>query len=157
MILKDEFEKLGINVILTRNSDEYISLSERCNIANNADADLLISIHRNSYEWDSFVGGIEAWISSSRPDKDYAISDKILTAITSIEVTSNRGIKYGTRDDSFEEDYAINRESKMPSLILEMGYMSNDTDNILFDTRLEEYCHAIAYAVADYYLNNGLK
>lgn len=38
----------GVKVILTRNEDKYVTLSGRADIANNADADLFISIHINA-------------------------------------------------------------------------------------------------------------
>ena len=40
--------KPGIKLILTRSDDRYLSLEERCNIANNANADLFLSVHINS-------------------------------------------------------------------------------------------------------------
>lgn len=153
LILKDKLESLGIPVLLTRDSDEFIELSERCSIANNANASLMLSIHRNNYSQDAKVCGVEAWIASSCPDEDYDIAEKILNSLSGIDSTVSRGVRHGTRDDDTGEDYAINNMSSMPSLILEMGYMSNTNDNTLFDNNIDKYCESIAYTIADWFLN----
>lgn len=46
--LKGELEDKGIDVIMTRLSNSFISLSRRCEIANSSNADLFISIHVNA-------------------------------------------------------------------------------------------------------------
>jgi len=46
--LKDLLSEAGLKVILTRNSDEFISLNERTEITARSNADLFVSIHANS-------------------------------------------------------------------------------------------------------------
>lgn len=45
---KKELEKYGEKVIMSRTGDKYLSLSERCSIANKNKCNLFISIHHNS-------------------------------------------------------------------------------------------------------------
>ncbi len=54
---------LGVRVILTREDDSFVSLDERTSIANNAKADLFISIHFN-YSQDPSVKGPETYFLS---------------------------------------------------------------------------------------------
>ena len=47
LLIKSKLEDANVNVVLTRDSDEYVSESERVNIANSAKAALVVSIGRN--------------------------------------------------------------------------------------------------------------
>ncbi|MEE1517174.1 MAG: N-acetylmuramoyl-L-alanine amidase, partial [Lachnospiraceae bacterium] len=48
---------------------------------------------------------------------------------------------------SSEDDYVVNGKSSMPSVLLEMGFMSSPTDNRLFKDNLAGYAEAIAQAI----------
>ncbi len=64
----------GTEVIMTRTDDTYLSLEDRTRIANDAHADLFLSVHVNSSPLKS-VGGVEAYFlnfSASREDLDLA-------------------------------------------------------------------------------------
>lgn len=54
-MVQEELEALGAKVIMTRSDDTFIELTNRPAIANDAKADVLLSIHRNSYEADASV------------------------------------------------------------------------------------------------------
>lgn len=49
-ILRDHLQKQGFQVKLTRNTDQFIQLSERANLANKWDGDLFISLHCNAVD-----------------------------------------------------------------------------------------------------------
>lgn len=57
--------KPGIKLILTRSDDRFLSLEERCNIANNANADLFLSVHINSAP-NPLVSGTESFYADLR-------------------------------------------------------------------------------------------
>jgi N-acetylmuramoyl-L-alanine amidase len=65
--IKKELEKRGIDVIMTRDSDRFIPLSQRMHIANKSAADLFISIHANANRA-SWLRGFEVYYLSEATD-----------------------------------------------------------------------------------------
>jgi N-acetylmuramoyl-L-alanine amidase len=58
-VLAQKLAAAGAHVIMTRESNaRYVSLQERCDIADRAKADLFISIHQNMFPEDPSVGGV---------------------------------------------------------------------------------------------------
>jgi N-acetylmuramoyl-L-alanine amidase len=72
-IVKRELEKLGIEVIMTRDSDTYIALAERANIANRKQADLFVSIHANASTSRSLQGFEVYYLSEATDDAALAL------------------------------------------------------------------------------------
>lgn len=145
-MVKSYLESVGINVVLTRTKDEFLSLEDRRNIAEEGNVDLLVSIHRNIYEGTEDVNGIEAWVNNSKPEKSMEIAESILKQVSvCVEGVNNRGVKWGTMDN-VNENYALNRVS-MDSMILEIGFMTSDHDNYLFNLYMEEIAKGIAMGI----------
>ena len=72
MLARDLARELIIrdfNVILTRNGDEYVALSDRTAMANKVAADVFISIHLNSSGEKMKSGGIETFILNHATDE----------------------------------------------------------------------------------------
>jgi N-acetylmuramoyl-L-alanine amidase len=63
--LRRELEARGVEVWLTRERDEYLSLRERVRRANSSGADLFVSLHLNATE-DHAQRGYETWILTPR-------------------------------------------------------------------------------------------
>jgi N-acetylmuramoyl-L-alanine amidase len=68
-LAKKIHEELGCEVIMTRNSDRYLTLEERTAIANTKNADLFISIHANAVR-DKRAYGIETFYLNLATDND---------------------------------------------------------------------------------------
>ncbi|MEE9614172.1 MAG: N-acetylmuramoyl-L-alanine amidase [Thermodesulfobacteriota bacterium] len=64
-------EKLDIKVLLTRDDDRYVDLEERADIANEAGADLFISIHANA-AYRRGANGVETYFLSFEASDDDA-------------------------------------------------------------------------------------
>ncbi|MEO0089092.1 MAG: N-acetylmuramoyl-L-alanine amidase, partial [candidate division WOR-3 bacterium] len=93
--LKKYLEKLGLDVILTRNSDVFLSLSERAKIANDNKADIFISIHCNSApKKNSYASGFEVYfLSEARTDWERAVAQ-----------AENEVIKYEIAKNEINDD-----------------------------------------------------
>lgn len=74
--LKKYLEKFGLDVLLTRNSDVFLSLGERTKIANDNRADIFISIHCNSApKKNSYASGFEVYfLSEAKTDWERAVA-----------------------------------------------------------------------------------
>ena len=60
----------GYNVIMTRRTDVYLKLQERTDIANDANADLFVSVHVNALPSKPDMTGFEIYIMALPTDKD---------------------------------------------------------------------------------------
>lgn len=146
LLVARELEALGYTPLLTRSDDSYLTLGDRCEIANEQNAAYFVSLHRNSAS--ESAKGVEVWISSKKTAAERKLAQKIMDALTEVGVQSERGVKAGTQA-STESDYSVNKNTKMPSCIIELGFITNGEDNRLLDENMEEYASAIARAIAE--------
>jgi len=105
---------LGANVILTRSNDEYIRLASRPLLSNVSQADAFLSIHYNSFTDLTSVDGIDTYYYHDY-DKEFAslIQNELIHGTNE----HDRGIHYG--------DFQVIRQNHQPSLLLELGFISN--------------------------------
>jgi len=148
--VKEQLEAKGITVVLTREDDSEVSLNERCRIGNRKHCDLFISIHRNSAGKNAT--GVEAWVSTAASAKESKVAKAVLENICEVTGQKNRGAKHGYQESAVG-NYYINSKTKMPSFLLEVGFISNESDNEIFDKKLDETAVAIADAVVDSFFN----
>lgn len=114
---------LGANVVLTRHNDDYIRLASRPMLANIYDTDAFISIHYNSFTDQATVDGIDTYYYDNY-DENLAktIQKELIFGTEEID----RGINYG--------DFQVIRQSHQPSLLLELGFISNPEKDKLLST-----------------------
>jgi len=112
----------NIDVVLTRSDDTFLELKDRVAIANNLKADLFISVHANSGA-SSAASGTETYYQREASKALANVMHKYLVQATGL---SNRGVRYG--------NFHVIRETKMPAVLLEVGYLSNKGDEALLFT-----------------------
>ena len=145
MLVKYQLSLSGVEVVMTRSADVWLDLDDRPYIANQSHADVLVSFHRNATD-DGSANGVEAWINSTDSDNSYELASLMMSKIEMVGISGNRGVKKGTME-SKNDNYRVNELSAMPSVLLEMGFMSSPTDNRLFKDNLAGYAEAIAQAI----------
>ena len=145
-------EQKGVKVVTTRITDEWVDLADRPLFANKQHADVLVSIHRNSLEDDTVTKGFEAWINSENSENSEELAALIMDNLELAGISKNRGVKKGTQGSS-DENYKVNSSSAMPSVLLEMGFMSSPKDNQLYKDNAKAYAQAIADAIIQWSLD----
>ncbi|MGR6854901.1 N-acetylmuramoyl-L-alanine amidase [Bacillus halotolerans] len=113
-ILTNEYE--GVTVLLSRTSDQYVSLSDRTNAANNWGADFFLSIHINSGGGTGFESYIYPGVGAPTTTYQSEIHSKVIQAVD----FSDRGKKTA--------NFHVLRESSMPALLTENGFIDTVTD-----------------------------
>lgn len=137
----------GINakVVLTRSSDVLpwgdkgvlADLQARCNIANNNNVNIFLSIHCNSSTNINAKGAETYYYKESR--YGFRLAFEIQKSIVDLLNLTNRGIKYA--------NFYVLKRTKMPAALIECGFISNPAEELLlidnnFQTQL-------AMAIAD--------
>lgn len=115
---KQLLEEKGFTVIMTRETDVYPSLKQRTDLANNAKADIFVSIHVNA----GGGTGIETWWYSKGPEpqKSLELAKSIQSELIKETKARDREVQDG--------NLRVNRESKMPSALVEVGFIDNVND-----------------------------
>ena len=143
--LKEQLEDAGVTVVMTRDDDSFPSLSDRTEFANSSGADYYISIHRNAVENSPDSQGVEIYTKVGS-EESLLLGNKIMDKLKEVGISSDRGVKPGSKT-SETSDFQVNRDTQMPSCLLELGFMTNAEDNQLYDEHLDDYAKAIKDAV----------
>ncbi len=120
--LKTELEKNGYEVGLTRTNDSKVQLLQRTDYANEVNADLFISIHYNSVD-NTVVNGIEVLYYPDPAGLKYKFAKSLFTQLASATGANPRGVVKRPL-------LVVPRETKMPSALVEMGFVSNRDEEI---------------------------
>lgn len=123
--LRDMLTSAGAKVVMTRDTDKDVygpwadadpELQARCNIANEAHADAFVSIHIDSFS-NSSVDGTTAYYNA-KSSKDLLLAQMMHQATMNSLSIPDRGVK--------SNDFYVNVYTTMPSVLMEMGFITND-------------------------------
>ena len=141
--LKAILENDNIEVILTRSSDENMSLAERTSVANASNADFFISLHCNYYEKGAQIAGLECYYNNSNATESKGYAESIINAVSLSEDIETRYAK--------TEGYYVLRNTQMPAVLVEMGFLSNysESQKLLDDDYQESLAQRIAEGISN--------
>lgn len=105
----------------TGNKD--IALKKRTDAANNFDADFYLSIHHNAGVKGGAGGGIETYVYTKTSQKTLEWQDKLYKALI-----HHTGLKGNRADGTRKANLHECRESNMPCVLVECGFMDSKTD-----------------------------
>jgi N-acetylmuramoyl-L-alanine amidase len=130
--------KHGVEVLLSRYTDENDPVSEGIIECNNYNPDIAIDIHTNAGGGDGFEVFTHSGGSNSRRLAEFIETE-------TKELNNSRGIK--TRLNSAGKDYyAFIRDTNPPAIIVECAFIDNKEDVKVIDTVQEQKAFGIAYA-----------
>lgn len=138
-LLRCCLEKYDFEVYMTRDTDIYVTLQNRCELANTMGADLFMSLHCDAFHNET-VKGISTHVYRYATDRSRKIADEVQKSlIKRFPEHSNRGVK--------EAGFYVLKHTKMPAMLVECEFLSNpDTRNFLHEP---ENQFAIANVIAD--------
>ena len=131
--LRDMLQNAGARVIMTHTGQTSLSLAGRANIANSAKADIFVSIHAN-YSLKNSIAGHSTYYYA--PAKDAVLgpqrySRQKLAVFIQREMSAVGGRKnIGT----IEQNFAVLRETTVPSVLVETAYLSDAEEEALLST-----------------------
>lgn len=140
MAVGEILSRSGYDVDYTRTGNINQSVIQKAQLANDTDADLFISIHRNMSEVPGSYHGVQSLV--------YDLSGQKLTMAEAIN-KNLEGVGFRNINVEARPNLAVLRRTKMPAILVEVGFIDNAKDNKLFDTRLDEIAQAIADGIMD--------
>jgi N-acetylmuramoyl-L-alanine amidase len=149
-LVKQKLQAAGAKVYTTRTGDTYPTLEERVAFTKNNYGEIYVSIHVNSAT-SSSAKGTETFYNITTGDQ-YEEDQKLAKYINNEIVTnanmSNRGVK--------EANYYVIRNMIIPSVLVELGFISNSEDRqkLINDKYVEIFAQSIYKGIVDYYGTN---
>jgi N-acetylmuramoyl-L-alanine amidase/beta-lactamase regulating signal transducer with metallopeptidase domain len=118
--IKAMYSDSEVSIHFTRKEDEFIDLKDRTNLINTIKPDLVISLHINNNK-NTDTNGFEIFITDKIDflDKNKILAEKLSSKLSKTQL-KNRGLKTAP--------FHILKNSSCPSLMVELGFISNEND-----------------------------
>lgn len=136
LAVRKELESHGFNVLMTRDTDKFVSLTQIGKLSSSSQANAFISFHYDSSPDPNTATGTTTFY---RKDSGKLLAQSINDSIADILPIKNRG--FG------KQDYQVLRENSKPAVLLELGYINSDNDASYITSK--KYHKQVAVAVYD--------
>ncbi|RJS53368.1 hypothetical protein C2H96_20345 [Bacillus subtilis] len=140
----DKLKEEGANPVASRSDDHFLTLEERVAKASANQADLFVSIHVNSGV--ASASGTETYFQSDyEGENSRRLASDIQSQLVSSLQTRDRGVK--------ESDFYVITYSQMPSVLAELGFITNssDADKLGSEEYQQKAADAIVNGIDSYY------
>lgn len=148
--VKSLFQDTGFNIALTRESDVFVSLSDRVNFAKKMNGNVFVSIHTNA----GGGTGTETYYYSAAATNPYVEKSKKLAQCIQKRLVeawnaADRGVKKG--------NLHVLRENNMPAVLVELGFIDRkeDAEKLGSPYWQEKAAKAIYLGILDYYASES--
>ncbi|OOO00313.1 MAG: hypothetical protein ATN35_07860 [Epulopiscium sp. Nele67-Bin004] len=135
-----------IKVYMTRETDEYLYLTERTDLSNDIGVDLFVSFHANSFTT-SVPNGVEVYYF---PDANDTSGKQLAEYIVKRLVDETGLFDRGAKE---QENYVVLKTSDATPILLEPAFLSNASDAALLKTDwfTEKYAQILCDAIVYYF------
>ena len=131
LVLQKELASRGYKVVMTReDNDKAISNKERAEFATSANADITIRIHANSDNSPSAAGALTMAPTSSNTYLDKDIIEKSNTLASCVIDSYCNATGLANKGVISADNLTGTNWSTIPVAVLEMGFMSNQKDDL---------------------------
>lgn len=138
----------GVSVHFSHDPHRDVPLHECTSKANQLGVDAFVSIHANAYG-NSYneANGIETYVYPTGSRDSFLLANIVQSSLISAVQRKDRGVK--------QANFAVLRDTKMPAILVECGFMTNRTELMLLMNKAyrEQCARAIAFGILCYLYN----
>ena len=148
--LQDKLTRSGAKVIMTRSSDKTVAaegstltkeLAARVDLAEANHADLFISLHSNENA-DTTIQGATTYYNS---DQSAKVAQTVQNSLVDVTGATDKGTS--------QANFYVIRTPSMPSVLVEMGFVSNSTEakKLNTDAYRDEIATGVSKGISQYF------
>ncbi len=126
--VKAALEAKGVTVYMTRYGDEDINLEGRKSFARSVRPDLYVSIHSNASESKDSIGPSVYYYKPFSYELSNSITDELQSVYKTGIYASQTALHTSLTHDSKYYPFSVTRLDDCPSVLVELGYLTNDME-----------------------------
>ena len=156
ILTKEILESKGYIVYISKDDvNDAVDLETRAAEANQVKADIFVSIHCNSFSSSTASGALAFWAGEKLNPavSDWQIQSKTLSQLLAKNIGTVIGKYSAPSDVSYGSSFYVNRNSSMPSTLLELGFITNFQDATILNAavNLQEIAAQIAKGIDTFF------
>ncbi|WJY28210.1 N-acetylmuramoyl-L-alanine amidase [Sporosarcina trichiuri] len=140
-LLAGKLKDAGATVVMTRDSDTYVSLRKRTDIGHQENADAFVSLHYDANP-DRSISGFTTYYTQPAQK---AFADALNEGLAGTVDLGNRGTQ--------SANFLVLRENRLPAVLIELGFLSNSSEERMLTSGYfrEQASQGIYKGLLDYF------